>query len=341
MNFGSDIGVDLGTASVLIYVKGKGVVLREPSVVALDENSGKIVAIGNEAKSMLGRTPDNIIAVRPLRDGVIADYTVTQRMLKDFIGKAIGRAMLFKPRIMICIPSGVTGVEERAVRQAAMESGAAAAYLIEEPLAAAIGAGLDIARPYGQLIVDIGGGTTDIAVISLQGIVCSKSIRLGGDKFDEAIVRYVRRHHNLQISERCAEDLKIAVGTAFPRALPENHTMEVRGRDLLSGMPKSISFSALESYEAIQEPLEMIVSAIRSVLEDTPPELCSDITESGIVLTGGGSLLNGIDELISKALGLPVRVAEDPISCVARGTGKALSEVEDMKNPQSIVRKTL
>ena len=341
LGVGSDIGVDLGTASILIYVKGKGVVLREPSVVAIDEKTGKVVAIGNEAKSMLGRTPANIIAVRPLRDGVIADYDMTEKMLKDFINKAVGKSMLFKPRIMICIPSGVTGVEERAVRQAAMEAGAREAYLIEEPLAAAIGAGLDVSLPVGQMIIDIGGGTTDVAVISLQGIVCSKSIRLGGDKFDEAIVRYIRRHHNLQISDRCAEDLKMTVGTAFPHGLPENFTMEVRGRDLLSGMPKSISFSSLESYEAMQEPLETIISAVRSVLEETPPELCADIMDNGITMTGGGSLLNGIDKLLNKALSLPVTIAEDPISCVARGTGKALAHVHNLKNPQSIVKKSV
>ncbi|MBQ9992417.1 MAG: rod shape-determining protein MreB [Firmicutes bacterium] len=340
-NLGYDIGVDLGTASILIYVKGKGVVLREPSVVAIDEKQGKIVAIGDEAKSMLGRTPANIVAVRPLRDGVIANYDITLKMLKHFIGKAISRSMVFRPRIMICIPSGVTGVEERAVRQSAMEAGAREVYLIEEPLAAAIGADLDITKPYGQMIIDIGGGTTDIAVISLQGIVCSRSIRLGGDKFDEAIVRYIRRHHNLQISERFAEDLKIAVGTAFPHGLSENMTMEVRGRDLLSGMPKSISFSSVESFEAMQEPLENIVTAVRQVLAETPPELCADIMENGITLTGGGAMLHGIDLLLQKQLGLRATVADDPISCVARGTGKALQQVHNLKNAKSIVEKSV
>jgi len=338
-NLGYDIGVDLGTASILIYVKGKGVVLREPSVVAIDERQGKIVAIGDEAKSMLGRTPANIVAVRPLRDGVIANYDITLKMLKHFIGKAITRSMIFRPRIMICIPSGVTGVEERAVRQSAIEAGAREVYLIEEPLAAAIGAGLDISQPFGQMIIDIGGGTTDIAVISLQGIVCSRSIRLGGDKFDEAIVRYIRKHHNLQISERFAEDLKMAVGTAFPHGLTENHTMEVRGRDLLSGMPKSISFSSVESYEAMQEPLENIITAVRQVLAETPPELCADIMENGITLTGGGAMLHGIDLLLQKQLGLRATVADDPISCVARGTGKALQQVHNLKNAKSIVEK--
>ena len=340
-NFGADIGVDLGTASILIYIKGKGIVLHEPSVVAIDRKDGFVIAIGEEARRMLGRTPGNISAVRPLRDGVIADYDITEKMLRYFINKSCGKNWLFKPRIMVCIPSGVTGVEERAVRQAAMQAGARAAYLMEEPLAAAIGAGLDISNPSGNMIVDVGGGTTDIAVISLQGIVCSKSLRVGGDKFDEAIVKYIRRNHNLLIGERFAEDLKVNIGTAYPQGLKENKIMEVRGRDLLTGLPKSVPFSSLECFEAMQEPLEAIVSALKEVLEITPPELAADIIDKGIVLTGGGVLLDGLDKLLSRASGIPTYVAEDPISCVARGTGKALSQIHLLRTPQGFSRQSL
>ncbi|MCL1873281.1 MAG: rod shape-determining protein MreB [Clostridiales bacterium] len=340
-NFSHDIGVDLGTASILIYVKDKGIVLNEPSVVALDQKDGKIIAIGESARRMLGRTPGNILAVRPLREGVIADYEITEKMLRYFIHKACGSNLLFKPIIMVCIPSGVTGVEERAVRQAAYQSGAKHAYLMEEPLAAALGAGLDIHSPAGNMVVDIGGGTTDIAVLSLGGIVCSKSLRVGGDKFDEAIVRYIRRINNLLIGERFAEDLKITVGTAYPNGLRENKIMEVRGRDLLTGLPKSISFSALESYEAMAEPLEAIVAALKEVLEITPPELAADIIDRGIMMTGGGALLEGLDSMLSQAAGLPVYIAEDPISCVARGTGLALADLRDLRNSKSFVRQAL
>ena len=340
-NFGADIGVDLGTASILIYVKGKGIVLHEPSVVAIDKKDGYVIAIGEEARRMLGRTPGNIAAVRPLRDGVIADYDITEKMLRYFINKACGKNWLFKPRIMICIPSGVTGVEERAVRQAAMQAGARAAYLMEEPLAAAIGAGLDISNPSGNMIVDVGGGTTDIAVISLQGIVCSKSLRIGGDKFDESIVKYIRRNHNLLIGERFAEDLKMNIGTAYPQGLKENKVMEVRGRDLLTGLPKSVTLSSLECFEAMQEPLEAIVSALKEVLEITPPELAADIIDKGVVLTGGGVLLDGLDKLLSRAAGIPVYVAEDPVSCVARGTGKALAQIHLLRTPQSFSRQSI
>lgn len=340
-NFGTDIGVDLGTASILIYVKGKGIVLNEPSVVALDQKEGHIIAIGEDARRMLGRTPGNIIAVRPLREGVIADYDITEKMLRYFISKACGNNWLFKPRVMVCIPSGVTGVEERAVRQAAMQSGARQAYLMEEPLAAALGAGLDVSSPAGSMVVDIGGGTTDIAVLSLGGIVCSKSLRVGGDKFDEAIVRYTRRAHNLLIGERFAEDLKINVGTAFPQGLRENKIMEVRGRDLLTGLPKSLTFSSLDSYEAMQEPLEDIVSALKEVLEITPPELAADIIDKGIMMTGGGALLQGLDLLLAHEAGLPVHIAEDPISCVARGTGKALSQIHLLRNAKGFSRQAL
>lgn len=334
-NFGTDIGIDLGTASVLVYVKGRGIVLNEPSVVAIDKETGRIFAVGEEARRMLGRTPGNIVAVRPLREGVIADYDTTEKMLRYFISKACGKSWFFKPRVMICIPSGVTEVEERAVRQAALQAGARQAYLIEEPLAAALGAGLDIAQASGNMVIDIGGGTTDIAVLSLGGIVCSKSLRVGGDKFDEAIVRFTRREHNLMIGERTAEELKINVGTAYPQGLKENKVMEVRGRDLVSGLPKTITVSSRESYEALAEPVDAVVSAVKEVLEKTPPELSADIIDKGIVMTGGGALLSGLDVLIAKETGLPVNIAEDPVSCVANGTGKALSQLHVLQNAKS------
>ena len=324
---GSDIGVDLGTANVLVYVKGKGIVLQEPSVVAIEKESGRVIAVGEEARRMLGRTPGNIVAVRPLRDGVIADYEVTEKMLRYFIARADGgRKLLFRPRLMVCIPSGVTGVEERAVRQAALQAGAREAHLIEEPLAAALGAGLDISQPSGSMVVDIGGGTTDVAVLSLGGIVCSKSLRVGGDKIDEAIVKYVRRRFNLAIGERTGEELKIGVGTADP-AGAEDASMEVRGRDLVSGLPRAVTVTRRQVFEAISEQLELIVGAVKEVLERTSPELAADIVEKGIIMTGGGSLLEGIDRLISRETGLPVHIAEDPLSCVARGTGKALADL--------------
>ena len=338
---GTDIGIDLGTASILIYVKGKGIVLKEPSVVAVDRKDGYLIAIGEEARRMLGRTPGNIMAVRPMREGVIADYDVTEKMLRYFITRACGNSWLFKPRVMVCIPSGVTGVEERAVRQAALQSGARQAFLMEEPLAAALGAGLDIAGSAGNMIVDIGGGTTDIAVLALGGIVQSKSLRIGGDKFDEAIVRYVRRSHNLLISERFAEDLKISIGSAFPRGLKENRYMEMRGRDLVNGLPKSIRLSTMECCEALQEPLAAIVAAVKEVLEHMPPELSADIMDRGIVLTGGGALLHGLDVRLNYETGLPVRIAEDPVSCVARGTGKALSQLHLLRNTSAFAKRAL
>jgi rod shape-determining protein MreB len=334
-NFGNDIGIDLGTATILVYVKGKGIVLNEPSVVAIDRESGHIFAVGEEARRMLGRTPGNIVAVRPLREGVIADYDTTEKMLRYFINKASGKSLLFKPRVMVCIPSGVTGVEERAVRQAALSAGARQAYLIEEPLAAALGAGLDIAQANGNMIIDIGGGTTDIAVLSLGGIVCNKSLRVGGDKFDEAIVRFIRREHNLMIGERSAEELKINIGTAYPQGLKENKMMEVRGRDLISGLPKTIIISARESYEAIAEPVDSVIIAVKEVLEKTPPELSADIINKGMVMTGGGALLNGLDVLLARETGLPVYVADDPVSCVASGTGKALSQLHILQKTGS------
>ncbi|MDD4571764.1 MAG: rod shape-determining protein [Clostridia bacterium] len=336
-NFSTDIGVDLGTASILIYVKGKGIVLNEPSVVAIDQTNNEIIAVGESARRMLGRTPGNISAVRPLRDGVIADYVTTEKMLRYFIEKACGKNWLFKPRVMVCIPSGVTGVEERAVRQAAMQAGARQAYLMEEPLAAALGTGMDISAPGGNMIVDIGGGTTDVAVISLGGIVCSNSLRLGGDKLDEAIVRYIRKEYSLFIGDRCAEDIKCTVGSAFLEA--EEKYMEVRGRDLISGLPKSIRFSSSESREAMSECVDSIVTAVKEVLENTPPELSADIIDRGIVLTGGGALLNGFDKLLSKETELCVHVAENPVSSVALGTGRALGMLDYLSNPQAFARK--
>lgn len=332
MFWAEDIGVDLGTASVLVYVKGKGIVLNEPSVVAIDKNSGKMIAVGEEARQMLGRTPGNIIATRPLGDGVIADYDVTERMLRDFIHKAVGRRFFFHPRVMVCIPSGVTSVEERAVRQAALQAGARQAYLIEEPLAAALGAGINISEASGNMVVDVGGGTTDVAVLSLGGIVCSKSLRIAGDKFDEAITRYVRKEYNLMIGERTAEELKIKIGTAYPGAKKSEDCLEIRGRDLVSGLPKTISVTSRESTVALQEPVDQIVGAVKEVLEHTPPELAADIIDKGIVLTGGGALLRGLDLLISEETGLSVHVSEEAISCVALGTGKALTRLDALQN---------
>ena len=327
---GQDIGIDLGTASVLVYIKGKGIVLQEPSVVAIDRNTNKILAVGEEARLMLGRTPGNIVAIRPLKEGVISDYDVTEKMLRYFIDKAIGRRRVFKPRMVVCVPSGVTEVEKRAVIDAANNAGARTTRLIEEPIAAAIGAGLDIAKASGNMIIDIGGGTTDIAVISLGGIVVSNSIKIAGDKFDEAIVRYMRKKHNIMIGERTAEELKINVGTAFPRE--EQVKVEVRGRNLISGLPKTIEVSSDEMLEALSEPVSAIADAVHSVLERTPPELSADISDRGIVMTGGGSLLDGLDKLISKRTGIPVYVAQDAISCVAIGTGKALEHIDMLED---------
>lgn len=331
-----DIGVDLGTANVLVYIKGKGVVLREPSVVAIDRDSNKVLAIGEEARKMLGRTPGNIVAIRPLREGVIADYDTTESMLRHFIEKVAGRSFIFKPRIMVCIPSGVTTVEKRAVLEAAVQAGARKTYLIEEPLAAALGAGLDISEPYGAMVVDIGGGTTDVAVISLGGIVASESLRIGGDKFDDAIVRYVKKEYNMMIGERTAEEIKMNIGTAI-RGRREG-SMEVRGRDLLSGLPKTVRMSAVEIGEALNEPVEAIVQCVKAVLETTPPELAADIMDRGIVMTGGGALLYALDELIQKETGIPTYLAEDPLSCVALGTGKALESIENLEDSLSTLK---
>ena len=317
---GSDIGIDLGTASVLVYITGKGVVLREPSVVAFDKDTGKIKEIGEEARLMLGRTPGNIVAVRPLRQGVISDYTITEKMLVYFIQKAVGKKRIRKPKISICVPSGATEVEKNAVEQAAYQAGARDVMIIEEPIAAAIGAGIDISRPCGNMIVDIGGGTTDIAVISLGGTVVSTSIKIAGDDFDDALVRYMRKKHSLLIGERTAEDIKIKIGSAYPRA--EVATMEVRGRNLLTGLPKTVTVTSEETEEALRDATAQIVDAVHSVLEKTPPELAADIADRGIVLTGGGSLLQGLEELIESKTGINTMTAEDPMTAVAIGTGK-------------------
>ncbi len=331
MGLGLDIGIDLGTASILVYIKGKGIVLSEPSVVAIDKNTDKILAVGEEARKMLGRTPGNIVAIRPLREGVISDYHVTEKMLKHFINKVCARSFfkLFKPRVMICVPSGVTEVEKRAVEDAAVQAGARKTYLIEEPIAAAIGAGIDITKACGSMVVDIGGGTTDIAVISLGGTVVSNSIKVAGDKFDEAIVRYMRKKHNIMIGERTAEELKINIGTVFPR--PQEVTMDVRGRNLVSGLPKTITVSSTELMEALEEPVSTIVEAVHSVLERTPPELASDISDRGIVMTGGGSLVYGLDKLLEHKTGINVLIADDAVSCVAIGTGKTLDNLDLLK----------
>ncbi len=332
-----DIGVDLGTATVLVYIKGKGIVLREPSVVAIDRDSNRIIAIGEEARRMLGRTPGNIVAIRPLREGVIADYDTTESMLRHFIEKVAGRSMFFKPRIMVCVPSGVTTVEKRAVLEAAMQAGARKTYLIEEPLAAALGAGLVISEPCGSMVVDIGGGTTDVAVLSLGGIVVSESLRVGGDKFDEALVRYIKKEYNIMIGERTAEEIKVNVGTAFPSG--RNESMEIRGRDLVSGLPKTMRIGSTETREALAEPISLIIECVKTVLEKTPPELAADIVDRGIVMTGGGSLLHGLDRLISQETGIPTYLADDPLSCVALGTGKALESLETIQDSLTTIKK--
>lgn len=323
----TDIGIDLGTASILVYLKGKGVVLKEPSVVAFDRDTNKIKAIGEEARLMIGRTPGNIVAVRPLRQGVISDYTVTEKMLKHFIQKAMCKRTFKKPRISVCVPSGVTEVEKKAVEDATYQAGAREVAIIEEPIAAAIGAGIDITRPCGNMIVDIGGGTTDIAVISLGGTVVSTSVKTAGDDFDEAIVRYMRKKHNLLIGERTAEDIKIKIGSAFRR--PEVATLEVRGRNLVTGLPKTITVTSEETEEALKETTSQIVEAVHSVLEKTPPELAADIADRGIVLTGGGCLLQGLEELIEEKTGINTMTAEDPMTAVAIGTGKYIEFLSD------------
>ncbi len=320
------IGIDLGTANVLVYVKGRGIVIREPSVVAVSDDN-RIVAVGEEAREMIGRTPNNIQAIRPMKDGVIADYVITEAMLRYFIRKA-GRSML-KPDVMISVPSGVTSVEKRAVRDAALKAGAREAYLIEEPLAAAIGANVPISGPSGNMVIDIGGGTTEIAIIALGGIVVSTSLRVGGNRFDEAIANYIRKKYNLMVGERSAEEVKIQIGTALP--LERELTMEVRGRDLIAGLPRTVPFTSSEAMEAIEQPLQQVVAAVRQVLEETPPELSSDIIDKGMVMSGGGSLLRNIDKLLTQVTGVPCHVAENPLNCVALGTGLALEHYDFFK----------
>ncbi len=327
--FSSDIGIDLGTATVLVYVKGKGIVLNEPSVVAVNKVTGKLVAVGTEAQETLGRTPDNIIAIRPLREGVISDYEMTELMIKEFIRKVQG-FRLFKPNVVICVPSIITEVEERAVIDAGTQAGAKRVFLIEEPVAAAIGAGLDISRPNGNLVADIGGGTTDIAVISLGGLVASTSIKIAGDKFDEAIIKYVRRKHNALIGERTAEQVKKTIGCVYPRT--EEEIMEVKGRCLMTGLPRTFTLSSSEILEALEEVSSAIVEAIHSVLERTPPELTGDISSNGIVMTGGGSLIWGFDKLVASKTGIPTRVADEAVSCVAYGTGNCLENLASMQD---------
>ena len=329
MTFAKDIGIDLGTASVLVYVKGKGVVLNEPSVVAMDKTTGKLLKVGTDAQAMLGRTPGNIIAIRPLREGVISDYDMTERMLKEFIHKVAG-VSLFKPRVIICVPSGITEVEERAVIDAGIQAGARKVYLIEEPVAAAIGAGIDITQPDGHMVVDIGGGTADIAVISLSGVVESASIKIAGDQLNEAVVKYMRRKHNLLVGERTAEEMKKQIGCVFPK--DEEETMDVKGRCLLTGLPKVVTVSSTEMMDAFEEPVERIMEAIHSVLERTPPELVADVSTNGIIMTGGGSLVYGFDKLVTARTGIHTTVADDAISCVVLGTGKSLDSLNAMQD---------
>ncbi len=324
-----DIGIDLGTASVLVFVKGKGIVLNEPSVVALDKNTGKLLEAGAAAQAMLGRTPGNIVAIRPLREGVISDYDMTERMLREFIRK-VTTFSLFKPRVMICVPSGITEVEERAVIDAGIQAGARRVYLIEEPVAAAIGAGIDISKPDGHMVVDIGGGTADIAVISLSGVVESSSIKIAGDQLNEAVVKYMRRQHSLLVGERTAEEMKKKIGCVFPKE--EDETMEVKGRCLLTGLPRNVMVSSSEMMSAFEEPVDRIMETIHSVLERTPPELVADISTNGIVMTGGGSLVSGFDKLVTSRTGIHTIIAEDAQSCVAIGTGKSLDSLSSMQD---------
>ena len=327
--FSNDMGIDLGTATTLVYVKGEGIVLCEPSVVAIERGTSHVLAVGEEAKRMLGRTPGNILAIRPMKDGVIADFEITEAMLRYFIKKVHHRRVLVRPRIIIAIPSGITEVEKRAVKDSAERAGAREVFLIEEPIAAAIGVGLPIQEPIGNMIIDIGGGTTEIAVISLAGIVFSKSIRIGGDEMDDAIIEYLKKTYNLMVGERTAENIKIAIGSAYP--LEEEMTLEVKGRDLVAGLPKAVTITSEEIREALQEPLRAILEISKISLERTPPELASDLIDHGIVMAGGGSLLRGIDKLISEETGLPVHIAEDPLTAVACGTGKVLDEIRYLK----------
>jgi rod shape-determining protein MreB len=327
--FSSDIGIDLGTASTLVYLKSEGIVLSEPSVVAIEAGTSNVLAVGEEAKRMLGRTPGNIVAIRPMRDGVIADFEITESMLRYFIKKVHNSRRLVRPRIVIAVPSGITEVEKRAVKDSALHAGAREVFMLEEPVAASIGVGLPIQEPSGNMIIDIGGGTTEMAVISLAGVVFSKSIRIGGDEMDEAITNYLKRTYNLMIGERTAEEIKIRIGSGYP--LEEEMTMEVRGRDLVAGLPKMITVTSEEVREALSEPITQIVEAVRITLERTPPELSADLIEKGLILAGGGSLLRGLDKLIAEETGLPVHLADDPLTAVVLGTGKVLSELRYLK----------
>jgi rod shape-determining protein MreB len=324
--FSNDLGIDLGTANTLVYVKGKGIVLSEPSIVAIHTQSNKVVAVGKEAKEMLGRTPGNIVAIRPMKDGVIADFKHTEEMLRHFIKKVHNRKRLIRPRIVIGVPSGITEVEKKAIKDSALQAGASEVYLVEEPMAAALGVGLPVEEPSGNMIVDIGGGTTEVAVISLAGIVYSKSIRVAGDEMDEAIVQYVKRKYNLLIGERTAELIKMTLGSAYP--LDEERTMEIKGRDLVAGIPKTLTISSEEIRDALAEPVSAIVEAVKIALERTPPELSSDIIDKGIVLAGGGALLKNLDIRLKEETGLPITLAEDPLTAVVLGTGKMLSHVD-------------
>ncbi|MGI6124264.1 MAG: rod shape-determining protein [Acetivibrionales bacterium] len=328
--FTKEIGIDLGTANILVYLKGKGIILREPSVVAVNNHTGQVLAVGLDAKQMIGRTHGNITAIRPLKDGVIADFETTQGMLKYFMRKAVGNSPLAKPRVVICVPSGVTEVEKRAVVDSAMSAGAKEAFLIEEPMASAIGAGLPVAEPSGSMVVDIGGGTSEVAVISLGGVVVSRSLRVAGDEFDDAIIHYIKKEYNLMIGERSAESIKVKIGSAYP--LDKEETYNVSGRDLVTGLPKELEISSVEIRESLKEPINSVVESIKYTLEKTPPELASDIMERGIMLTGGGALLKGFDKLIFEETGIPVYIAEEPLDCVVLGTGKVLEELDTLSS---------
>jgi len=333
--FSSDVGIDLGTANTLVFVRGAGIVLDEPSVVAVEVATGKVLAIGRAAKEMLGRTPGEINAIRPLKDGVIADFEITEKLLSDFIRRVVKKRYLMKPRIIISVPSGITEVEKRAVRDSAENAGAREVFLIQEPMAAAIGVGLPVEAPSGSMVIDVGGGTSEIAVIALYGIVNNISIRIGGDEMDEAIVSYLKKNYNLLIGERTAEKIKIAIGSAFP--LEEEETIEIKGRDLVAGVPKTMKLSSVQVREALAEPVDAIVEAVRQALELTPPELSSDILDRGIIVTGGGALLRGLDKRLRQETNLPVIVADDPLTCVARGTGKVM---EDLQGYQKVLIKS-
>ncbi|MDD4680377.1 MAG: rod shape-determining protein [Clostridia bacterium] len=327
--FSRDMGIDLGTANTLVQVKGKGIVMREPSVVAIRSDTKQVLAVGEEAKRMIGRTPGNIVAIRPMKDGVIADFDVTQEMLRYFIRKALSRFLPFHPSVVVCVPSGVTEVEKRAVDEATRSAGAKEAYLIEEPMAAAIGSGLPVQEPTGSMVVDIGGGTSEVAIISLGGIVTSRSIRLGGNKMDEAIISHIKKEYNLMIGERTAEEIKITIGSAYPEEQEE--AMDIRGRDLITGLPKTLKITSTEVWEALREPVSGIIEAIKLTLEKTPPELASDVMDKGIMLTGGGALLNGMERLVREETGMPVSIADNPLDCVVIGAGKVIEELETLK----------